>query len=480
MQRALSSRIALVMMVNVTVTLTSLLTEVGGLSFAAAADDSTVWELKPYRICALLVADWSPAWSDEQLAQYARAIQRRGSVEIGRPWQLSVTAAPLPLRRTFLSATSPEQIPHDSELLESYRDVDKVIVVFLRMSGVGDAMQAWELDWASKRWSVGGLRHGIRQSDVTHAAFEMLSDAVSPLAMVKLASGARVVLRERAALLPTRNPRRQMVRNGSVFEVVMRDSDSGDSLLESPILLVVEKIDDQGIACRATVRGKNPWESLPPDAWLAVGVRARHANTTFRLMLADGPDTGPLTGCDVWLADRLDRSGVFAGHVSSRGEVNVPSQGSVQWLHVKVGSITLFSYPVFVGAESVQTIRSNLSPNVLLESAVLTNCRDDVAELIALRDTYVVRHQHRIEAGREAEAATLWDEMRNVIKPRAEGVSEEIRNRRHAIMSSGSSRDDRCGPHWTELSSQLSELERQVAAETKASPEPVESGDVPE
>ncbi len=52
MQRALSSRMALVMMVNVTVTLTSLLTEVGGLSFAAAADDSTVWELKPYRICA--------------------------------------------------------------------------------------------------------------------------------------------------------------------------------------------------------------------------------------------------------------------------------------------------------------------------------------------------------------------------------------------------------------------------------------------
>ncbi len=155
-------------------------------------------------------------------------------------------------------------------------------------------------------------------------------------------------------------------------------------------------------------------------------------------------------------------------------------RAAVQWLHVRVGSITLFSYPVFVGAESVQTIRSNLSPNVLLESAVLANCRDDVAELIALRDTYVVRHQHRIEAGREAEAATLWDEMRNVIKPRAEGVSEEIRNRRNAIMSSGSSRDDRFGPHWTELSSQLSELERQVAAETKASPEPVESGDVPE
>ncbi len=477
MYRSHSHWLVPAMMIQLTITGAGVWIEMGGVTRAAAAEDSAVWELQPYRIGVLLVADWSPAWSDDRLTRYVRCLHDRAAVEVGHTWQVSVTSASLPLRRVLLSANSPQQIPRIRELLESYRGFDKIVVVFLRMSGEGGSLQAWELDWASHRWSVGPRREGIRSADVPLAAFEMMADAVSPLAVVTLASGSRVMLRERAALLPMRNPRRSTVRTGSVFEVFARNSVSADRPSGAPILLVVEKCEDHVITCKVMAGGRNPMESLPPDAWVAVGLRVRHAETTFRLLLTSGYQAQPLTGCDVWLADRVDGTGVFAGHVSPRGEVVLPGQGGVQWLQVKVGTVTLLNHAVLVGAESLQIIRSDVTPQTLWEAAVLAECRDDVAELLALRDTFLARHQHRLHTGQDAAAVALWEEMRTVIQPRVEKLNVEIRRRRGQTLPDEPHPDDPFGPQWQELVSQLSQLELQSAVRKEAAPAAVEKDD---
>ncbi len=124
--------------------------------------ESDVWELKPYRIKILLVPDWSPAWTDQRLERMARTIHERVAVEIGRPWQITVEAAPRPLRRIALNWNTPghggvlgelpgidgNESPHSDRvsnsavdisdfelhvqhpLLALYRDADKVVLLF--------------------------------------------------------------------------------------------------------------------------------------------------------------------------------------------------------------------------------------------------------------------------------------------------------------------------------------------------------------
>ncbi len=432
-------------------------------------DDASVWELKPYRIQALLVPEWTPDWSDQRLAEISQAVVRRAQVEIGRPWQLDVRPAPLAIRRSVLASPSPPDLKNVASLFEPYRDYDKVILVMLRVDSLFRGAVAWEFDWASKRWSVGRRFTVAGFQEVDRAVFESVYSVFSPLGVVKMASGQRVVLRQRAALLRVRNHRRAQVKVGGLFEVLRRDR--GDSMpnAEDATLLVVEEMSEQAIRCRVVSKSGNPLERTAADRWIAVQARVTHTGTEFVLTAIHAGTIEPLTQCEVWVSDRRGDPGKLVGCPDAAGVVVLPATGKLQWLKIKVGAITLRDYCVVAGARPRQIIQTQLTRAHLQHAAVLAAGRDAVAELVTLRDVYQARYQHRLDGGRDADAKALLSEMHERLKPRAEALLESIRQQRNAVIAVDADETSRFAGPWAELTGTLNKLaEPQAVPETPA------------
>ena len=160
------------------------------------ADESLVWELKPYRIQVLLVPDWAPQWSDQRLATLGRAVSLRARAEIGKPWVLDVQVASLPVRRSVLSSESPERWAEVRQQLADYRGHDKVVLVLLSDDAPCASAVAWELDWASRRWAEGKRQRSAHTTGLEQAVFESIDAVVSTVALVTLAPLIRFALRD--------------------------------------------------------------------------------------------------------------------------------------------------------------------------------------------------------------------------------------------------------------------------------------------
>ncbi len=431
---------------------------IGLVPGSVQAEESSVWELKPYRIQVLLVPDWATQWSEHRLDELSEYLMRRAEVEIGQPWRLDVRPAPAAVRRAVLAASSPARLKSVDQLLARYRDCDKVIVMLLKSDSGFRGALAWEFDWASRRWCVGRRFRATNSVGVQEALFASLDLVFSPLGLVKLASGQRVVLRGRAALLNVRNARRKKVKEGSLFEVVRRDGATPVTAAENAILLVVEEIGEQGIRCRIVTRSKNPLEQTAPESWIAVQARVIHTSTEYALTCDQANSVAPLTQCEVWVAQRRSDRGALAGCLDADGKIVLPATGKAAWLNVRVGAVTLRQYCVIAGVHPQQTINTHLTHPHLLHAAALALCRDDVAELVTLHDTYRVRYRHRLDASRDQDAKALLEEMHELLKPRTEQLLETIRQRRNKVIAIDAGEAERFTRQWTELMATLNKL----------------------
>ncbi len=326
------------------------------------------------------------------------------------------------------------------------------------MKSRGYGFEAWELDWATRHWCVGEQRWTLDGSGAEQAAFEAVAASVSPVGVVKLAGGQRVVLRMRAALLAVRNPRRTLVQVGTWFRVAPRDSASVPQKADSAWFLVVEKIDDQGTVCKLIADGTNPLELSTADKWMAVGLRVRHDKTMFRLMTTDGDHAKPLVNCSVWISESPEQQGAILGCPSPAGEISVISNGMVRWLHFRVGGVTVTRLAVFPGNQPRETVHTGISSALLVHASSLAVCRDDVAEVVLLNDIYLARADHRVDAGRPDQAAALGEERQKIIRKTALALLDRVRTRRNEIATSLPGESERFASQWAQLISTLDEL----------------------
>ena len=302
-----------------------------------------------------------------------------------------------------------------------------------------------------QRWTLDG-------SGAEQAAFEALAASVSPLGVVKLAGGQRVTLRVRAALLPVRNPRRPPVQVGSWFRVTPRDNASVPQTADRALFLVVEKIDDQGTVCKLIADGVNPLEISSTDKWVAIGLRAHHDKTMFRLMMTDGDHAKPLVNCCVWISESPEQQGAILGYPSPAGEISAISNGMVRWLHFRVGAVTVGSVGVFPGNQPRETVHTGISSSLLVHASTLAVCRDDVAEVVLRNDTYLARADHRVDAGRPDQAAALGEEREKIIRETALALLDRVRTRRNEIATSLPGESERFASQWAQLISTLDAL----------------------
>jgi hypothetical protein len=271
------------------------------------------------------------------------------------------------------------------------------------------------------------------------------------LALVKQMETDRVVLRPRAGLLPARNIRRKMVAAGSVFQIAVRvEQAERDSILPDSFL-VVEDIDDRGLQCRWVSRFKNPLDERTAADWIAVGARPTRPATEFQLVRDDRGAPKPFAGCDVWSANAVDDPGQFIGRADNDGRVVVSGDGSVRWLRMMLGAVSLESRPVLPGWQARQVIGSQVNAQTLQTATALSDCRDDLLELTALRETYLARCKFREDAGRVDDAAELRKELQTLLEEQVSQLKDRFRQRRNRVAVSGSDGAQRWQREWTEL-----------------------------
>ncbi len=193
---------------------------------AGAGEPDRVWELRPYRVHVLLASAEQTFWAPEETDELVRQLRLRAEVELGRRWELQVEWAPESLQRICTEHRQVAGCSQDPLFQQAAAGCDKIVILVIRTEDQR-SVEAWEWDGASMRWQSSRRRPAARFAELQQAAFEAVFSVLAPQGVVKFASGQRVVVRERASLVPVRNPRRNTLEVGSLWAVCARGSRAG-------------------------------------------------------------------------------------------------------------------------------------------------------------------------------------------------------------------------------------------------------------
>jgi hypothetical protein len=341
------------------------------------------------------------AWDDARRRSLADGVVARCYAEFGQAWHVSAEAAAPEQCVLMERAVDSGTLEALESLAESDTDRDKWILLVVRVVGPGPSLVAVEYDLASRRWSDGPVRQIDDWQRLEPLAFESLADVCSSQALVKSVTGPQIILRLRGGLLPVQNPRRAAGGVGSVFEIVGK---------RTRTFARVERRDGHLLECRIVGQPLPDQPASEAKGTMAVQVRALHTSTEMAFHLDAGDTRSPLVGCEVWTSRQRNETGQFVGRTDVLGRVQaVRDDSGVVWLHLRQGPVVLESLPVVPGYCQTQRIVSHVRPESLQVAELLALCSDDLAELVALRETIRARVKAR-EAASQTDQANALDQ----------------------------------------------------------------------
>jgi hypothetical protein len=393
-----------------------------------SASGPQVWELRPYRIEAQLVADWSPDWDATRLGQLAQSLEKHCSVEVGEPWRLTGRVASEQVRRAALALDWRDDEPQFQHLLGSEYDLDKVLIVVLRSSGNQRSVEVWEWDATADRWGPACRQTFTQWNELENVVLELMVSAVSELAVVKSINGRQMVLRPRGALLPLRNLRRKKSDVGSVFQLALPGRNAGPAVIPQGFL-IVEQVDGTRLNCRLVSRYALELDDAERDSLIAIGAQCVHESTDLQICTAAGD---PLVGCSVWLEPGEDEDGQTTriGTTNAEGRVKLTADGKCRFLRVQIGDQLLDRMPVLPGHQPTLIWQTSVSASSLAVAQMFAACSEDLAVFQAQRQVYLARAEARKQAGKEKESEQLLAEMRDALSTERERLDKQFRQRR--------------------------------------------------
>jgi hypothetical protein len=264
-----------------------------------------------------------------------------------------------------------------------------------------------------------------------------------------------------------------MVNVGSVFQIAVPGAAESSTTLLPDTLLVVDAIEEEGLACRCESRFPDALHGLSPETILAVGMRPTCEATEFSFRLAGDVGAEPMIGCEVWASASVDRAGTFVGSIGPQGSIVVAPGVGATWLHLVCGPVVLESHPVVPGWQEQRTVSTAITRETLTVAALLKDCDHDLTELVTLRDAYAARCRYRREAGRTEEAESLGQELSKVLDEQVPRLREKFRRRRDQLEGTAAMSDARWQAEWTRVQEQLDALLRQPSIEE---PPPADAG----
>ena len=310
-------------------------------------------------------------------------------------WQLSVAVASAEVRRAALRAGDAEVrrlLPGAAD----ERGCDQYLIAALRANTGEPAVEVVHYDVTVDRWTRGPLRTIGPWNRLDRVVFECVSDAVTPLALVKTVAQDRVVLQLRGGLLPVRNPRRPLASVGSVFHVAAHGA-----LPDG--YLVVDRVDGHLLECHCVGQCASLLSPHAAERCVGAGVRWPHAATHFTFTLAGSSGALPLAGCQIFASNAREMPGIYLGRTDDQGQIEVSAAHGVRWVQVKLDAVMLEEFPLVPGWYARQTIPTQIDPALLATAAAVRDGHSELAELTAVRQAYLAQLQvaqaHRSRGG---------------------------------------------------------------------------------
>jgi hypothetical protein len=404
---------------------------------SAAAAAPSAWQMTPYRVQVLVAVSPEARLAPRVQSQLRADLAARIDAVVGAAWEATVAPAPPALGRAL--AANIDALGPDAVAAAALKG-DKAMLVAITPAGGGLRVAARDFDVFTQTFSPSAVRTVWQVGMLRDAVADALFAAFAPLARVERAQKDQVLLRPKAAALPTRDPNLSLLHVGDVFRPIMRSSDrDGKFRRAAPVpwtFCTVEKLTADEARCRVTsgmrgalaLRGRGRVESL------ALRIVPPHGSTTLLLQSRTAPKV-PLAGYDVYARLTGEKSSTLLGRTNRQGRLVVPpAEGLVRVLLVRNGGELLARLPVVPGLEPQVTAEIANDDRRLEAEGFITGLQEELVDLVARREVLMSRIRARIEAKQLDKAGELLDELRRM--PAAQQFVFRLTNAQQRLATS--------------------------------------------
>ncbi len=382
-----------------------------GPGVAIPADQTPVWQLTPYRVQVLLAVEPRLEFSGPWVADFQAQLQSRIVGVIGGLWRAQLVPAPSSLQDVMLidlEDVRPEQLPAG--------DVDKLLLLSLTQTGRDYTAAVREFDVRSATLSPVVRRSVTRPCKLADAAIHAMWRSFAALALIQQVKGDQITVRVRGSGLALRDRQLALLAVDDALRPLVRYNEPDGSLnriVRLPsTLLAVQTVEPSKAKTRlhsampVALAGARGVRSEP----LALRVVASDRPTN--LVLQNGGDPAkPVAGCDLLaatpgslprVAARTDRQGTAA---------LVRSAAPLQLVYAVRGEEPLGLLPLVPGEQSRVVLTVPDHSKRLAAEGLLAGLRDDLVDVLTLREVLIVRARAQIKARQLAEAQATLAEL---------------------------------------------------------------------
>jgi hypothetical protein len=391
---------------------------------AAGAADLSVWPLTPYQVRVLVAVSHEAPLTPRLAAALSDVLAERIEAVVGPPWNVTVAAPPPALRRDMLhglDALPEKNIPIPSP------EPDKIMLVAVTVVPGGLKVTARDFDVHARVLSYPVTRQVWQIGSLCDASLDALLTAFAPIARIdridkdpKDKKDLIAILRVKAAGLPIRDPKLQIVSPRDVFRPLVRFNNRDNKFIKATqaqwSLCVAEEISREEVRCRiyTGMRSEIPSKGKGRAESLALRVQSPGGATDVVLQSRVAPKK-PLPGCDVYAYPPGKRDAVaLVGKTDRRGRLSVPSLPGtlMRVLLFKDGSLLLGKLPIVPGLESQVFAPIPNDDQRLGAEGFITGLQEELFDLIAREKILAALVRRCIEEKQFVKATEFLDELR--------------------------------------------------------------------
>jgi hypothetical protein len=387
----------------------------------AAELDARQWAATPYRVRAMVAVDDGQRPQPGLAASVVRRLGERSEATLAPLWNLELVTADDPATRRF--CLQPAGIPSDwtdGEPPDALRSNDKLIWLGVATTPSGYELHAREFDVYLRRWSPPRQKTVQQSAFVQEAAFQLLQDVFSPLALVdaKPEDEQHVQLTFKGSDLPRRPGAAPLTTPGALLQPLLRRTDRSGKLVENGIqpvpwtLLTVAGETDGVWQADIHSGSRRPFAVRRGGLTqqLAIGLRNQPGPARVRFHARIDKALG-LAGYEVFRANP-DGSSELLGVTDRDGAIVVPpSAGPLTMILLRSDGQLLAKLPVASGAD--ETLETPIADDALRlrAQAEARVVREELIDVVARRAILMARVRAMLKGDRQEEAAKLMAEL---------------------------------------------------------------------
>jgi hypothetical protein len=390
----------------------------------AGAADMSIWPLTPYQVRVLVAVAHEAPLTPRLDATLSNALAERIEAVVGPPWNVTVATPPPALRRDMLhslDALLDKNIPIPSP------EPDKILLVAVTVVPGGLKVTARDFDVHARVLGYPVTRRVWQVGSLCDASLDALLTAFAPIARIdrldkdtKDKKDLIAILRVKAAGLPIRDPKLQIVSPRDVFRPLVRVNNRDNKFIKATqaqwSLFVAEDISPEEVRCRVYtgMRSEIPTKGKGRSESLALRVQSPGGSTDVVLQSRVAPKK-PLPGCDVYAYPPGKRDAVaLVGKTDRQGRLSIPSLPGtlMRVLLFKDGTALLGKLPIVPGLD-----RQILAPipnddQRLGAEGFITGMQEELFDLVAREKILAALVRRSIENKQFDKATELIDELR--------------------------------------------------------------------